>query len=198
MNKKTKYKQLGLTNATDLFGRLILFQRAANTSPRLKKMINNSVISTEGLTKYKEFHNKRLDQKRILLKSLYLVKDRTLKTKGVTHLSLERRLDTFLVRSLIATTFFHARQLIKHGHICVNGVVCRHSSTKLLEGTLVSLLPIQYSLSIVGIEHRLRDNLIYINVPKYIEFDYRYMVGFLLNNPTDLDIPLPSNNFYME
>lgn len=37
------------------------------------------------------------------------------------HKSLERRLDNVVARALLATTRRHARQIVSHGHITVNG-----------------------------------------------------------------------------
>jgi ribosomal protein S4 len=45
---------------------------------------------------------------------------------GGFYMNVERRLDSVLFRSLFATSIEQARQLIKHGHVDVNGMKVSH------------------------------------------------------------------------
>lgn len=63
--------------------------------------------------------------------------------KGVTGDNLlsqfERRLDNVVLRSGIATSRREARQVVNHGHFCVNGHVVDVASYSVREGDVVSL-----------------------------------------------------------
>lgn len=54
---------------------------------------------------------------------------------------LERRLDSILCRVRFASSIFHARQLINHGHVLVNGKVVNIHSFLIQDGDLIQLHP---------------------------------------------------------
>lgn len=109
----------------------------AITSDRTLGRINETARSLQGLFAQRQ-QAKRLTRKyhgqglreRIFTKQLYtsrfnLVAGGTPNQERYIwsgfYMNVERRLDTVIFRSLFATSIEQARQLIKHGHVDVNG-----------------------------------------------------------------------------
>ena len=114
--------------------------------------------------------------------------------KGITGenllVLLERRLDNVVYRSGFASSRREARQLVRHGHLQVNGRKVDIPSFLVVLGATVavressrSLLPIQKALEGVGGR----------GVPSWLEVDKTHCTGRVKEFPTKEEIALPVN-----
>ena len=110
----------------------------AVNSEQVQQLVSERAIRVQGLFAQRQkaklltrkYHGQGL-RERIFTKQLYTSKFNVVAggtPKGVRfmwagfYMNVERRLDTVIFRSLFATSIEQARQLIKHGHVDVNGV----------------------------------------------------------------------------
>jgi small subunit ribosomal protein S4 len=118
--------------------------------------------------------------------------DRATRTQGITGevllQLLERRLDNALYRMGFAPSRPAGRQLVRHGHIRVNGRKVSIPSYRLRPGDVISVKEKSHQLPVVqealkGAEMR----------PKvaYMEVDRAKLVGTFLHLPARADIPTP-------
>jgi small subunit ribosomal protein S4 len=118
--------------------------------------------------------------------------DRATRTQGITGevllQLLERRLDNALYRMGFAPSRPAGRQLVRHGHIRVNGRKVSIPSYRLRPGDVISVKEKSHQLPVVqealkGAEMR----------PKvaYVDVDRSKLVGTFLHLPTRADIPTP-------
>jgi len=117
---------------------------------------------------------------------------RATRTQGITGevllQLLERRLDNALYRMGFAPSRPAGRQLVRHGHIRVNGRKVSIPSYRLRPGDVISVKEKSHQLPVVqealkGAEMR----------PKvaYVEVDRAKLVGTFLHLPARADIPTP-------
>ena len=102
---------------------------------------------------------------------------------------LETRLDNVVFRLGFARTRKEARQMVTHGHICVNGRRVDIPSFRVRPGELVSVAPKAKELLVVKsalVSHER------VQVPAWLEIDIEKLQGSVLSLPTrdqiDLDI----------
>lgn len=102
---------------------------------------------------------------------------------------LETRLDNVVFRLGFARTRKEARQMVTHGHICVNGRRVDIPSFRVRPGELVSVAPKAKELLVV--KSALVSNG-RVQVPAWLEIDIEKLQGSVLSLPTrdqiDLDI----------
>lgn len=102
---------------------------------------------------------------------------------------LEKRLDTVLFRSNLASSFFQARQMINHGHVLVNGVVVESTGYLLEKGDVVqvahSILKLVESQLVT-----LATNETFIN-NSHIELDVETFSCVLMHSPKLEEISFP-------
>ena len=102
---------------------------------------------------------------------------------------LETRLDNVVFRLGFARTRKEARQMVTHGHICVNGRRVDIPSFRVRPGELVSVAPKAKELLVV--KSALVSNA-RVQVPAWLEIDIEKLQGSVLSLPTrdqiDLDI----------
>ena len=102
---------------------------------------------------------------------------------------LESRLDNVVFRLGFARTRKEARQIVTHGHICVNGKRVDIPSFRVRQGDLISVAP--KSKELLVIKSALISNE-RISVPAWLEVDIEKLQGSILALPTreqiDLDI----------
>ena len=102
---------------------------------------------------------------------------------------LETRLDNVVFRLGFARTRKEARQMVTHGHICVNGRRVDIPSFRVRPGELVSVAPKAKELLVV--KSALVSNEC-VQVPAWLEIDIEKLQGSVLSLPTrdqiDLDI----------
>jgi small subunit ribosomal protein S4 len=131
---------------------------------------------------------------------------------GVNFLKqLEKRLDTVLFRSRFSNSFEDIRQLIAHGHICVNGKVVKTSSFVIEPGDCISVKPTSYLMVFKKV---LKSLEIYLNItdntspsedsifqnkfkllnqPDYLEVNLNILECIFISNPSieQLTYPFP-------
>ena len=103
--------------------------------------------------------------------------------------SLETRLDNVVFRLGFARTRKEARQMVTHGHICVNGRRVDIPSFRVRPGELVSVAPKAKELLVVKSALVSNER---VQVPAWLEIDIEKLQGSVLSLPTrdqiDLDI----------
>ena len=102
---------------------------------------------------------------------------------------LETRLDNVVFRLGFARTRKEARQMVTHGHICVNGRRVDIPSFRVRPGELVSVAPKAKELLVVKSPLVSNER---VQVPAWLEIDIEKLQGSVLSLPTrdqiDLDI----------
>lgn len=102
---------------------------------------------------------------------------------------LETRLDNVVFRLGFARTRKEARQMVSHGHICVNGRRVDIPSFRVRHGELVSVAPKAKELLVVKSALVSNER---VQVPAWLEIDIEKLQGSVLSLPTrdqiDLDI----------
>ena len=102
---------------------------------------------------------------------------------------LETRLDKVVFRLGFARTRKEARQMVTHGHICVNGRRVDIPSFRVRPGELVSVAPKAKELLVVKSALVSNER---VQVPAWLEIDIEKLQGSVLSLPTrdqiDLDI----------
>lgn len=102
---------------------------------------------------------------------------------------LETRLDNVVFRLGFARTRKEARQMVTHGHICVNGRLVDIPSFRVRPGELVSVAPKAKELLVVKSALVSNER---VQVPAWLEIDIEKLQGSVLSLPTrdqiDLDI----------
>ena len=102
---------------------------------------------------------------------------------------LETRLDNVVFRLCFARTRKEARQMVTHGHICVNGRRVDIPSFRVRPGELVSVAPKAKELLVVKSALVSNER---VQVPAWLEIDIEKLQGSVLSLPTrdqiDLDI----------
>ena len=97
---------------------------------------------------------------------------------------LELRLQTSVWRLGFARTIFHARQMVSHGHVTVNGKVVDIPSYQLKVGDVVGVRDRDSSRNIARLSHYEG-----AAVPVYIETDIQNMAGKIIALPEREDFP---------
>lgn len=104
---------------------------------------------------------------------------------------LERRLDNTVYRLKLAMTRTQARQVVVHGHVCVNGKKVNSPSFLVSVGDVISLndraLTKDAFISQV-VDKRFK---VGIKVPEWLEVDKKDRVGRVLRLPVRSDIQAP-------
>lgn len=102
---------------------------------------------------------------------------------------LETRLDNVVFRLGFARTRKEARQMVTHGHICVNGRRVDIPSFRVRPGELVSVAPKAKELLVVKSALVSNER---VQVPAWLEIDIEKLQGSVLSLPTrdqiDMDI----------
>jgi small subunit ribosomal protein S4 len=104
---------------------------------------------------------------------------------------LERRLDNVVYRLKMATSRKQARQIVVHGHVCVNGRRVSAPSYFVKENDTVTFMDnVSNKKAFVEsvIEKRMK---VAIKVPEWLELDKDKYLGRVLRNPVRNDIQTP-------
>ena len=105
---------------------------------------------------------------------------------GETMLSLiERRLDNVVYRMGIGASRDEARQIVSHGHICVNGKRVNIPSYEVKAGDEISIKENKRSLEMFKTLKEVK-----VVLPKWVEFDATKLSGKILDLPKRDDIDL--------
>jgi small subunit ribosomal protein S4 len=115
-------------------------------------------------------------------------------TKGVTGevllQMLERRLDNVAFRLGFAASRSAARQLVRHGHLTVNGRKVDIPSVQVRAGDEVSVREKSRKLAAIAASLEARKGQ---GVPEWLELNSDTLAGRVLNIPTRQSIPVPIN-----
>ena len=103
---------------------------------------------------------------------------------------LERRLDNVVFRLGLATSRRQSRQLVRHGHVEVNGRKVNIPSYQVAPGEEVGLRERSRKLPVM---EALREQTSHLSVPAWLEADHGNFKGRVLALPKREDINLPIN-----
>ena len=105
---------------------------------------------------------------------------------GETMLSLiERRLDNVVYRMGIGASRAEARQIVNHGHICVNGKKVNIPSYQVKAGDVISIKENKRNIEMFKVLKEVK-----VVLPKWLEFDATKLEGKILDLPRRDDIDL--------
>ncbi len=114
------------------------------------------------------------------------------RTRGITGETLlqllERRLDNVVYRLGLATSRPQARQLVRHGHVLINGRKVDIPSYSLKQGDLITVLG--RSQKNPTIEHAMEE-VKGRGIPAWLSFDPAAIAGRVVSMPTREQINLP-------
>lgn len=115
-------------------------------------------------------------------KQFHKVFDKAQKMPGIAGenllMLLESRLDNLVYRLGMARTRRAARQIVNHGHICVNGKKVDIPSYRVMPGDTISVK--ENSLNHPAILASLEEK---VAIPAYLEFDAKKLTGKYLRTP---------------
>ena len=101
-------------------------------------------------------------------------------------LMLEGRLDNFLMRLNLFPSVYFIKKFIEHGNVFVNNKTINYAAYNLSFNEVVSFIKFQ-----------LKQRKIIINLPPFIEADYKLLVAMLIRNPDEFSLTKPlSFNLY--
>lgn len=116
----------------------------------------------------------------------YVEAERQNGVTGEVMLSLiERRLDNVVYRMGIGSSRAEARQIVNHGHICVNGKRVDIPSYEIKAGDIISIKENKRQLELFK---KLKE--VKVVMPKWLEFDASKLEGKVLELPKRDDIDL--------
>lgn len=125
----------------------------------------------------------------ILEKQMRLYYEEAERQKGITGETmlslLERRLDNVVYRLGIGSSRAESRQIVNHGHICVNGKRVDIPSYQVKKGDVVSVKENKQQIEMFK---ALKDSKVVL--PKWLEFDATKLTGSVLELPKREDIDL--------
>lgn len=120
------------------------------------------------------------------MRAYYEEAERLSGVTGETMLSLiERRLDNVVYRMGIGASRDESRQIVSHGHICVNGKRVNIPSYEVKAGDEISIKENKRSLEMFK---SLKD--VKVVLPKWVEFDATKLTGKVVELPKREDIDL--------
>ena len=100
---------------------------------------------------------------------------------------LERRLDAVVYRARLSTTIFSARQLIKHGHIKVNGKKVNIASYMVNEEDTIEIRDKSKQLAFIDIALANKER----ETPEYISMDEKNKKVTFVRTPKFEEVPYP-------
>jgi small subunit ribosomal protein S4 len=116
------------------------------------------------------------------------------RTKGVTGYmllqQLERRLDNVVFRMGFASSRRQARQLVRHGHVAVDGRKVNIPSYQVSQGEEIAIRENSRKLTVLEIAKEFASHQ---TVPAWMEIDRDNYKGRILGLPKREDIQLPVN-----
>jgi len=120
--------------------------------------------------------------------------EKAARTKGVTGMmllqQLERRLDNVVYRMGFAMSRRQARQLVRHGHISVNGRKVNIPSYEVNAGQEITVRESSHKLPIL---EQAKEFASHQTTPNWLEIDREAYKGRVLQLPKREDIQLPVN-----
>ncbi len=125
----------------------------------------------------------------ILEKQMHMYYEEAERQKGITGENmlslLERRLDNVVYRMGIGRSRAEARQIVNHGHICVNGKNVNIPSYQVKKGDVISVKETKRSKEMFKALKEVK-----IVLPAWLEFDASKLEGRVVELPKREDIDL--------
>ena len=116
---------------------------------------------------------------------------KAIKKKGDTAENLigllERRLDAIVYRAKLSSTIFSSRQLINHGHICVNGKKVNIASYQVKEEDSIEIRDKSKKLAIIDIALANKER----EIPEYLQVDEKNRKIKFVRIPKFEEVPYP-------
>ena len=116
---------------------------------------------------------------------------KAIKKKGDTAENLigllERRLDAIVYRAKLSSTIFSSRQLINHGHICVNGKKVNIASYQVKEEDSIEIRDKSKQLAIIDVALASKER----ETPEYIQVDEKNKKVKFVRIPKFEEVPYP-------
>ncbi len=112
-------------------------------------------------------------------------------------LMLEGRLDNFLMRLNLFPSVYFIKKFIEHGNVFVNNKTINYAAYNLSFNEVVSFNRKYYKRLYFFIKFQLKQRKIIVNLPPFIEADYKLLVAMLIRNPDEFSLTKPlSFNLY--
>lgn len=201
-------KRISIKKICDTLGHSIAYQKKlSNFKSRkwVKTRVNHlqthtigSQIKKKNLYPSQQWYRNRLSAKQRMKGEFGFIKDQQLKTlfkqpntnnNSYTVVEiLESRLDLIVYRMGFSESLFKAHQLINHGFIFVNGIKTYSKSFNVKKGDCIEINPKYWDLVSKEIHSRLAKGYIFMPPPKYLEINYKLLMGILLENPRALEL----------
>lgn len=122
---------------------------------------------------------------RIKLYSKYIKKE--------PYLLLEKRLDTIIYRLKFSNTLIESKKLISYGKILINNKIIKNTSYILKFGDIISINKNYLFFIKNKFNYYMYNNKWLINIPIYLESNYKIYKAIYLYNPIYNIIPYPIN-----
>lgn len=104
---------------------------------------------------------------------------------------IESRLEIFLLRTNMFPSLYFIKRFILNGNIFVNGYKCTFSDFVLKPSNVVVVNKKFFKLFYFNLKYFLLRKFIFLNYPKYMEFDYKLFCGILIRKPFFNDMTRP-------
>lgn len=104
---------------------------------------------------------------------------------------LERRLETFLLRSNLINSIYFVKKFIESGNVMVNNIRVTNPVKVLQLGEIVSIDKKYNKLMYFSLKSRILKKKVILNYPDFVEFDYRLMVGMVIRPPSLTSLTKP-------
>jgi small subunit ribosomal protein S4 len=205
-----KKKRISIKKICDTLGHSVPYQKKLYNfkSKKWSKIRMNSIqthilgsqMKKKSLYPSQQWYKYRLNAKQKVKGEFGFIKDQQLRklfkqpNTGIDNNSLntiqmlESRLDLILYRMGFAESLFKAHQLINHGFIFVNGIKTYSKSFNVKKGDFIEINPRYWDSVFKEVHSRFENNSIFMPAPKYLEINYKLLMGILLENPTYSDL----------
>lgn len=104
---------------------------------------------------------------------------------------LERRLETFILRSNLLDSIYFIKKFIEGGNVMVNNIKVTNPLKVLQLSQIVSINKKYNKLIYFFLKSRLSKKKIILNCPDFIEFDYKLLIGMIIRPPTLTSLTRP-------
>ena len=102
---------------------------------------------------------------------------------------LESRLDVILYRANFFSSIYAARQFINHKKVYVNGLVVNKPGYNVFINDIITIS--NYQDFYLNLQSRLKENLVLVNYPKYLEVNYKLGAIIFSRLPENAEVPFP-------
>lgn len=104
---------------------------------------------------------------------------------------LEGRLDNVLFRLNYFPSIYFIKRFILSGNLFINNKVVNYPCYFLNPGEIVSINKNYFKFAYYSIKARLKSKKVLLNLPSFIEADYKLLVAMVIRNPSVSDLTMP-------